>query len=78
VGFEKMVRSAGIAPASPDWQPGILLLDDDRKWAARAEVPAPHTTKKEQTPLPSLLKTPTGFLGGSFGVSGTPPAKPSN
>jgi len=47
-------------------------------WAARAEVPAPHTTKKEQTPLPFLLKTPTGFLGGSFGVSGTPPAKPSD
>jgi hypothetical protein len=41
-------------------------------------VPAPHTTKKEQTPLPSLLRTPTGFLGGSFGVSGTPPAKPSD
>ena len=27
----KMVRSAGIAPASPDWHSGILLLDDDRE-----------------------------------------------
>ena len=48
-----MVRSAGIAPASPDWHSGILLLDDDRKWAARVVTPAPHTTKKEQTPLPT-------------------------
>jgi hypothetical protein len=27
---EKMERSAGIAPASLGWPPGILLLDDDR------------------------------------------------
>ena len=26
-----VVRSAGIAPASPDWHSGILLLDDDRE-----------------------------------------------
>jgi hypothetical protein len=26
----KMVRSAGVAPASPDWHTGILLLNDDR------------------------------------------------
>ena len=32
----KMVRSTGIAPASPDWHSGILLLNDDRKSAARA------------------------------------------
>jgi hypothetical protein len=25
-----LVRSAGIAPASPGWHPGILLLNDDR------------------------------------------------
>ena len=28
--LKKMVRSAGLAPASPDWHSGILLLDDDR------------------------------------------------
>ncbi len=46
----KMVRSAGVAPASPDWHTGILLLNDDRdgaqprkrdcatvKWRARAD-----------------------------------------
>lgn len=26
-----MVRPAGVAPASPDWHTGILLLNDDRK-----------------------------------------------
>ena len=25
-----MVRSAGLAPAFPEWKSGILLLDDDR------------------------------------------------
>ena len=25
-----MVRSAGVAPASPEWKSGILLLEDDR------------------------------------------------
>ena len=53
--FWKMVRSAGIAPASPDWHSGILLLDDDREWAARDA--SLHTRaaydKKEQTPLPT-------------------------
>ena len=29
--FSKMVRSAGLAPASPDWHSGILLLNDDRE-----------------------------------------------
>ena len=24
------MRPAGLAPAFPDWKPGILLLDDDR------------------------------------------------
>ena len=32
----EMVRSTGVAPASPDWHSGILLLNDDRKSAARA------------------------------------------
>jgi len=33
--------------------------------------------KKEQTPLPRFIAShPLVFLGGSFGVSGTPPAKP--
>ena len=31
VEIEEMVRSAGLAPASPDWHSGILLLNDDRK-----------------------------------------------
>ena len=26
----KMVRSTGVAPASPDWHSGILLLNDER------------------------------------------------
>lgn len=26
----KMERSAGLAPAFPEWKSGILLLDDDR------------------------------------------------
>ena len=29
--LKKMVRPAGIAPASPDWHSGILLLNDDRE-----------------------------------------------
>jgi hypothetical protein len=29
--LKKMVRSAGLAPASPDWHSGILLLNDERK-----------------------------------------------
>ena len=33
--FGKLVRSAGIAPASPGWHPGILLSKDDRDWAAQ-------------------------------------------
>ncbi len=46
-----MVRSAGIAPASPDWQPGILLLNDDREMAAQVlhRLPAPlYMTKKNE------------------------------
>ncbi len=33
--FKKMVRSAGLAPASPDWHSGILLLNDDRRGGGR-------------------------------------------
>jgi hypothetical protein len=29
--YLKVERSAGIAPASPEWRSGILLLDDDRE-----------------------------------------------
>ena len=29
--LKKMVRSAGLAPASPDWHSGILLLNDERE-----------------------------------------------
>ncbi len=65
----EMVRSAGIAPASPDWHTGILLLNDGRMTArpvraalwkiverGRHGLPparAPVCTK-ERTPLPRL------------------------
>jgi hypothetical protein len=52
------VRSAGLAPASPDWHSGILLLNDDRKnEAARLMLDARRRAaidNKEQTPLPAL------------------------
>jgi hypothetical protein len=47
------------------------------KWA-RAPLcwePAPHTTNKEQTPLPTRVRTRRIFHGGFFGVSGTPPVR---
>ena len=48
-----MVRSAGIAPASPDWHSGILLLDDDREMRRGCYVRTRAAyDKKEQTPLP--------------------------
>ena len=31
----KLVRSAGFAPASPDWHSGILPLNDDRRGSGR-------------------------------------------
>ena len=57
---EKLVRPAGIAPASPDWHTGILLLNDGRIKKERhpddgqAARPGGGMCKKEQTPLPHL------------------------
>ena len=48
-GFKKMVRSAGLAPASPDWQPGILLLDDDRMGGASRSARAAYDKKRTNT-----------------------------
>src|SRR5688572_7068375 len=74
-----MVRSAGLAPASPEWQTDILLLNDDRKRWRRGPPTSIRAalilTKKEQTPLPALSSShpQDWFHGGSFGVYGTPP-----
>ena len=71
-----MVRSAGIAPASPDWHSGILLLNDDRKMSgAGGDTCAAYDKKRTNTAANSELEfAPAGrFHGGSFGVSGTPP-----
>jgi hypothetical protein len=59
-----MVRPAGIAPAFPDWKSGILLLDDDRVIKNENK----HRYQSGDGLVPAGL-----FLGGSFGVSGTPP-----
>jgi hypothetical protein len=40
--MKKMERSAGLAPASPDWRTGILLLNDDRISAARTSCERPR------------------------------------
>ena len=53
--FIKLVRSAGIAPASPDWHSGILLLNDDRiRSGAGAFFPHAAHDNKERTPLPPV------------------------
>ena len=56
--LKKMVRSAGLAPASPDWHSGILLLNDERERAARTatNAPAPLTTKRTNTAANSELE----------------------
>jgi hypothetical protein len=60
----KMVRSAGLAPAFPEWKSGILLLDDDR---------IVKNENKHRCQSGVGLAPAGKFLGGSFGVSGTPP-----
>jgi hypothetical protein len=49
--FDKLVRPAGIAPTPPDWQPGILLLDEDRERKGGAgcysSTPAPPLMTKK-------------------------------
>jgi hypothetical protein len=60
----KLVRSAGLAPAFPEWKSGILLLDDDR---------IVKNENKHRCQSGDGLAPAGRFLGGSFGVSGTPP-----
>lgn len=52
----KMVRAEGIAPSSPGWQPGILLLDDVRKKTRRERLSglSRRVHRKEQTPAVEL------------------------
>ena len=55
----KMVRSAGVAPASPDWHTGILLLNDDRvtqrlRPAVGQCVPPASATIKAESRLEAL------------------------
>jgi hypothetical protein len=75
----KMVRPAGIAPASPDWHSGILLLNDSREIiVSGAGGDWLHTRAANDKKNKHLCKlvwfAPAGkFHGGSFGVSGTPP-----
>lgn len=33
-----MVRSAGLAPAFPEWKSGVLLLDDDRNTSIKTNT----------------------------------------
>lgn len=64
VSGEKMERPAGVAPAFPGWKPGVLLLDHGRTLKNKNK----HRCQSGEG------LTPAGrFLGGSFGVSGTPP-----
>jgi hypothetical protein len=59
-----MERPAGLAPAFPDWKSGILLLEDDR---------IVINENKHRCQSGDGLAPAGKFLGGSFGVSGTPP-----
>ena len=77
-----MVRSAGIAPASPDWHTGILLLNDDRddeNVGERGPVRGPDLARapcvyKERTPLPRRLAPhPQDFSADVSVFKGTPP-----
>lgn len=60
----KMERPAGLAPAFPDWKSEVLLLDDDR---------FVKNENKHHCQTDDGLAPAGKFLGGSFGVSGTPP-----
>jgi hypothetical protein len=54
---KKLVRSAGIAPASPGWHPGILLLKDNRKGTAQADTvvrPRRLNDKRTNTAVSSI------------------------
>ena len=53
----KMVRSAGLAPASPDWHSSILLLNDDREMWRGLSGPR-RLRQKEQKPLPTRNLSP--------------------
>ena len=72
----KLERSAGIAPASPGWHPGILLLNDDReerRGLATSAHPRRIRQKRTNTAASRALQLehsthPLDLLGGSFGV----------
>ena len=57
--LKKMVRSAGLAPASSDWHSDILLLNDDREGrrGLRSMRTRAAYDKKEQTPLPTRTQS---------------------
>ena len=78
----RMVRSAGVAPASPRWQRDILLLNHERaiRGGSRIAPPTPHVvtgrrqrqnTNKERTPSPRTQSAwPRVFSVDRFGVIG--------
>ena len=77
----KMVRSAGVAPASPDWHTGILLLNDDRKNGSAGGTdhrpPALLCVQKNEHRCRALRRGTRGISRRMFRCfSGTPPAKP--
>ena len=81
--LRKLVRSAGIAPASPDWHSGILLLNDDRERSGAEPWSEPCATydNKERTPLPPGTSNVPGrtrriSLADVSVFTGTPPTKP--
>ena len=74
----KLVRSPGIALGHAPWQGAILLLNHNREIKRAGSVialPAHAISTKNKHLLLSCDTNPR-FHGGSFGVWGTPPAKP--
>ena len=85
VSLENLVRSAGIAPASPGWHPGILLLKDDRERAARVLATTAHPRrirqKRTNTAASRALTKSTRHTRWIYSAdlsvfTGTPPTKP--
>src|ERR1043166_91784 len=55
----KLVRSAGVAPASPDWRSGILLLNDDRTWTQRSWFRLRQRKEQDTIAISRLLSNRT-------------------
>ncbi len=85
----ELERSAGVAPAPPRWQRGVLLLNHKRPENGGRNTMPPHaaldwlpcvpaliTTKNEHLHTSLTLAWPRDFSVERFGVSGTPPMKP--